>query len=71
MGETTESVYVSKKRNELYESLYDLFENWNESYCHTGDDGGRVEQAIVEHARVMLAMPEASFDEIYEFLLRQ
>ena len=71
MGDETEVVYVPKKRNELYESLYDIFENWNESYCHTGDDGGRVEQAIVDHARVLLAMPEASFDEIYQFLLRQ
>jgi hypothetical protein len=71
MGDNTDVGYVLKKRNELYESLYDIFENWNESYCYTGDDGGRVEQAIVTHARVLLAMPGASFDEIYQFLLNQ
>lgn len=60
--------YRPKKRNELYDSLYLLIKNWEESYCYTGDCGGRTEEALLSHARILLAMPEASLKEIYQFL---
>lgn len=53
----------------IYSTLYDLLDSWQESYCYAGDDGGRVEDAIVIHARCMLAMPEASLEEMLDWLL--
>ena len=56
-------------KDTIYRTLYDMLDAWQESYCHTGDDGGRVEDSIVSHARCMLAMPEASLKEMLEWLL--
>ena len=53
----------------LYSTLYDMLDAWQESYCYSGDDGGRVEDSIVSHARCMLAMPEASLEEMLKWLL--
>ena len=48
----------------LYETLRKLLESWEDSYCNTGDDGQCVFNAIVEHTRIVLAMPQATFDEL-------
>lgn len=67
-SDTPISVWRTKPQT-LYSTLYDLLEAWQESYCYTGDDGGRVEGAIVNHARCMLAMPKASLEEMLDWLL--
>jgi hypothetical protein len=59
----------NKPKATLYSTLYDLLEAWQESYCYSGDDGGHVEDSIVSHARCMLAMPDASLEEMLDWLL--
>jgi hypothetical protein len=47
----------------IHQTLLDLVETWNDSYCHSTDDGGAVEDAILQHARAMLGRSSLSLDE--------
>lgn len=47
----------------IYQSLLQLVETWHDSYCHSADDGGAVEDAILQHARAMLGRSSLSLDE--------
>ena len=66
-NETTVAFHV--KQPTIYRTLYDLLDSWQESYCSNADDGGHVEDSIVKHARCMLAMPDASLEEMLNWLL--
>lgn len=62
-------IRVLKRRNPLYESLYELIDAWDDERMGVHEFlRPKIECAIVSHARVLLAMPEATFQEIWSWL---
>lgn len=62
-------VLVLKRRHPLYESLYELIDAWDDERRGVPESLRlKLEHAIVLHARVLLAMPDATFQEIWSWL---
>lgn len=59
---------IARKPNPIYRDLHQLLTNWRDGYCHTADDGSRVEDSILQLARTLLAMPEATVQELIDEL---
>jgi len=63
------AIWSEPKRNPLYVSLYDLVDAWDDERRWSPEPLRlKLEHAIVAHARVLLAMPDATFEELWQWL---
>jgi hypothetical protein len=62
------SLVYKTKVNQMYLTLLDLLLTWRDFGYLEGSSGTHLAAAMMDHAHVVLAMPEASLDEMIEFL---
>lgn len=49
-------------------ALHHLLSVWVHGYCYTADDGGAMEEALLDHARLIVGLPTANVSEILAHL---